>query len=69
MARNFPFQAECAGSQTSILMSESEEGFRVAATRQCVESGSAEVITVPAGASVFSCSHGVCARAAHVTTK
>src|SRR2546422_6339504 len=31
--RNFPFQLE-AGSQTSILMSESLDGFKVAATRQ-----------------------------------
>src|ERR1700693_622070 len=30
---NFPFQAD-AGIQTSILMSESEDGFSVAATRQ-----------------------------------
>src|SRR5580704_7917230 len=34
---NFPFQLS-AGSHNSILMSESAEGFRVAATRQCAGS-------------------------------
>src|SRR5262245_27738821 len=33
-AWNLPFHAPAAGSQTSILMSESEEGLSVAVTRQ-----------------------------------
>jgi hypothetical protein len=43
-ARYFPFHEPAAGSHTSILISESKEGFRVAATRQKAGSNGATAV-------------------------
>ena len=71
IASNLPFQTAPPGSQISILISESGDGFSVTATRQYAASvgaaatGSAKVIDALASVSDFNCSQGVCANAAH----